>query len=84
MTDAELLEIIAQAARENWTAMNLSGKGITTIPEEIKQLTNLQELNLSRNEITEIPETIGQLINLRMLNLRENKIKKTSIYRPIE
>jgi len=33
MTDAELLEIIARAAREDWQRLDLAGKGITTIPQ---------------------------------------------------
>jgi internalin A len=74
MTEAELLEVIAKAASENATSLDLSGQNIKTIPPEIAQLTNLRELNLSENQITQIPDAIAQLTNLRELNLSENQI----------
>ncbi len=68
MTDAaELLEIIAQAAREGVTELDLSNKGFTKIPNEISQLFNLKTLNFSGNKITEIPAFIGQLVSLGSL-----------------
>ncbi len=63
MTDAELLEIIAQAKREDWTELDLSGQGIKAIAPEIAQLANLQTLNLSQNQISIIPDAIAQLSN---------------------
>ncbi|MEI6428463.1 MAG: COR domain-containing protein [Pseudanabaena sp. ELA607] len=107
MTDAELLAIIAQAEREGWTELDLSGndleglpseigrlqsleklilgkwdnqthekKGnrLTTIPQEIFQLTNLKELSISYNQITAIPDEIANLANLTTLNLNDNQI----------
>ncbi len=77
MTDrAELIEIIEKAAREGVTELDLSGKGITEIPDCIGQLTNLQTLDLGDNQIKKIPKCIGQLTNLEELNLEENNIKK--------
>jgi hypothetical protein len=40
MKKVELLEVIAKAAREGATSLNLSGKGIKTIPPEIATLIN--------------------------------------------
>ncbi|MEQ9372540.1 MAG: leucine-rich repeat protein [Coleofasciculus chthonoplastes F3-SA18-01] len=81
MTDrAELLDIIDKAAREGATTLDLSGKGITEIPECIGQLTNLQQLDLSENQITEIPECISQLTKLRGLYLNDNKIARIPKY----
>ncbi|MFP4575990.1 MAG: leucine-rich repeat domain-containing protein, partial [Coleofasciculus sp.] len=75
MTDrAELLEIIDKAAREGVTELDLSGKGITEIPDCIGQLTNLQKLYFEENQITEIPECIGKLTNLQKLIIGKNKI----------
>jgi internalin A len=74
MNDAELLAIIAQAEREGWTELDLSGKGIKEIPPEISNLANLTTLNLSRNQITSIPDAITQLSNLTTLNLSRNQI----------
>ncbi len=78
MTEAELLEVIAKAARENATFLDLSGKGIKTIPPEIGKLTNLTELDLSYNYITDIPEAITKLTNLTTLNLDNNLIREIS------
>ncbi|MEQ9623860.1 hypothetical protein [Coleofasciculus chthonoplastes] len=85
MTDrAELLEIIDKAAREGVTRLDLSGKGITEIPDCIGQLTNLQQLILGENIIAEIPEYIGQLTNLQELNFREKSNNRdTGMHRSI-
>ncbi|MCC5641538.1 hypothetical protein LC607_00910 [Nostoc sp. CHAB 5824] len=46
MTNEELLEIIEQAAKDKVTELDLSSKGLTTLPQEIGKLTNLQILDL--------------------------------------
>ena len=43
MTEAELLELIDQAEREEWTALDLSGLGLTELPEEIGRLLDAVE-----------------------------------------
>jgi len=48
---------------------------LTTIPEEINQLFNLQCLNLNNNKIRKIVN-INNLVNLQRLELRSNKIEK--------
>jgi internalin A len=74
MTRQQLLSIIAQAARKGWTKLDLSGKGITELPNEIGQLANLQKLDLSHNQLTLLPESIGQLTNLQKLDLKANRL----------
>ncbi|BCL37533.1 COR domain-containing protein [Nostoc sp. MS1] len=74
MTNEELLQIIKQAARDNATTLDLSGKGLTTLPAEIGQLTNLSSLDLSENKLTTLPAEIGQLTNLSRLDLRGNQL----------
>ncbi len=69
MDEKELLRTIQQAAREGWTELDLSEKGLTVLPPEIGQLTNLTALNLRVNELTALPPEIGQLSNLRTLDL---------------
>ncbi len=76
MTEAELLEAIDKAAREKATSLDLSRKGIKTIPPEIGKLTSLTELNLSENRITQIPEAISKLTSLTSLNLWRNRISQ--------
>ena len=42
----ELLELIERAAREGWRELDLRYQGLTELPSEISQLTQLQSLNL--------------------------------------
>ena len=55
--------------------MYLSFNQLTSIPKEIGQLINLQELNLYANHLTSIPSELGQLVNLQRLTLSCNKLK---------
>ena len=74
MTNEELLQIIEQAARDKVTELDLSSKGLTTLPPEIVQLTNLQSLYLFRNQLSSLPPEIRQLANLNKLDLRRNPV----------
>ncbi len=59
-----------------WEArgLDLSGSGITEIPEALGKLTNLTELDLQNNQLTEIPEVLGKLTNLTLLMLSNNQL----------
>ena len=46
---------------------------LTSLPELIGMLFNLQILNLYNNKLTRLPESIGSLSNLKYLDLSENK-----------
>jgi hypothetical protein len=68
MTDAELLAIIAQAKRESWTELDLSGNDLEGLPSEIGRLQSLENLVLGKfdgevkgNRLTAIPQEIFQL-----------------------
>ncbi|MEH1930466.1 COR domain-containing protein [Nostoc sp.] len=74
MTNEELLQIIEQAARDKVTELDLSGEGLTTLPREIVQLTNLQSLDLSINRLSSLPPEIVQLTNLQSLYLTDNQL----------
>jgi internalin A len=76
MTQDELLALIDRAEAENWHKLDLSGKGLTEIPEKIGNLTNLTTLFLYANRIERIPESIGNLTNLTILSLSGNQIKE--------
>ncbi|MEH2177764.1 leucine-rich repeat domain-containing protein [Nostoc sp.] len=74
MTNEELLQIIEQAARDKVTELDLSGEGLTTLPPEIGQLTNLQTLDISDNELSSLPAEIVQLTNLQTLHVYNNQL----------
>jgi len=47
-------------------ALDLSSNNIVTLPEDIKQLSNLEELYLQNNDIQKISESICSLQNLKV------------------
>ncbi|MBD2392382.1 leucine-rich repeat domain-containing protein, partial [Aphanizomenon flos-aquae] len=69
MTEAELIQIIKQAAKDEVTELDLSNNQISSLPPEIVQLTNLQSLDISFNQISSLPPEIGQLTNLQFLDI---------------
>ena len=56
-------------------SLNLSNRGLTSIPNNVFNQTNLEELNVSYNSLTgSIQSQIGQLKNLKVLNASYNKM----------
>lgn len=53
--------------------LDLSYKGLSYLPDEICNLTNLKGLNLIRNELRFLPRDFGKLTNLVKLGLCSNK-----------
>lgn len=58
--------------------LELKGLDLTTIPRQVFELKDLEELNLFDNELKEIPDDIGKLKELRILTLNWNHIDKIS------
>ncbi len=54
--------------------LNLANKKLTSIPEQIGQLSQLEKLDLGGNKLTSIPEQIGQLSKLEKLDLVCNNL----------
>ncbi|XP_035661036.1 uncharacterized protein LOC118405597 [Branchiostoma floridae] len=52
--------------------IDLSGKGLTSVPAEVFDATDIERLVLSNNRLASIPEEIGQLQKLRELKLDNN------------
>ncbi|MEL7069414.1 MAG: hypothetical protein AAGN15_12275 [Cyanobacteria bacterium J06581_3] len=86
MTQDALLRLINQAAAENWTTLDLAGKGLSELPPEIGKLTNLKTLVLGwwdkkkreqlGNSLRTLPDEIGRLTELRSLFLAYNKFEE--------
>ncbi|XP_078584102.1 uncharacterized protein LOC144866521 isoform X2 [Branchiostoma floridae x Branchiostoma japonicum] len=54
--------------------LNLSNQGLTSIPEEVFDITDLESINVSHNKLTSIPEAIGRLQKLSRLDAGGNKL----------
>ncbi len=74
ISEKELLQIIEKAKAEKQIDLNLSNKGITKLPPEIGNLTNLELLYLSNNQLTTLPTEICNLTNLEFFELSNNKL----------
>ncbi|KIC76149.1 hypothetical protein DB42_EA00210 [Neochlamydia sp. EPS4] len=60
------------------TSLNLREIGLTFLPPEIVQLSQLQRLYLQNNQLTTLPAEIGQLSQLRRLGLGRNHLTTLS------
>ncbi|CAH1251193.1 RIPK2 [Branchiostoma lanceolatum] len=54
--------------------LDLSNQGLTSIPEEVFDITDLEVLNVSNNKLTCIPEAIGRLQKLSLLYANGNML----------
>ena len=72
--EEEVRQEIEQAAREGAAELSFVVRGLTALPPEIGQLTQLQSLNLDNNQLTALPPEIGQISQLQSLNLDHNKL----------
>ena len=56
------------------TKLYLRNNNLTSLPESIGSLSNLQKLYLSYNNLICLPDSIGMLFNLEILYLSENNL----------
>ncbi|MHA1395781.1 MAG: leucine-rich repeat domain-containing protein, partial [Promethearchaeota archaeon] len=56
------------------TRLSLYRKWLTSLPESIGNLTNLEKLYLYKNQLSSLPESIGNLINLKELWIYNNQL----------
>ncbi|GEM_PF-3409717 len=73
MDEKEVLEIVRQARGSN--RLDLSNRGLVSLPDEVGELVDLQMLYLMNNQLAFLPKTIGQLKNLGGLYLDNNKLE---------
>jgi hypothetical protein len=55
-------------------ALNLSRLGLTEVPSELLDKTDLEAVDLSQNMLTELPPQLARLTNLHVLNLSSNQL----------
>ena len=65
---------IRKAGVESAERLDLSGLGLSRLPESIGQLKELTWLNLRRNELSALPESLGQLKRLQELHIGSNQL----------
>ena len=80
LTEEELIHILNIAKEEKWTALDLSNCGLTSLPDELWEVTSLRLLYIGNgysrqlmNRISEISEKILNLNNLEALSIAEMK-----------
>ena len=54
--------------------LDLSGNGLTALPDDLARLHRLRIIFCSNNRFTELPEVLGQCRGLRMIGFRANQI----------
>ncbi len=74
MNSATLLSRPRQAAESGAVSVDLSGLGLTVLPPEIGQLTNLTTLHLRSNPLTALPPELAHLTRLERLKLHGNPL----------
>lgn len=60
----------------DFTFLQLRNESLATLPEEIRELSNLETLDLTGNCLTELPEWIGTLTKLKTLIVDGNCLEK--------
>lgn len=76
MDRADILQFIQRVKESKATAIDLSNKGITELPDEICELLWVKSIDLSYNNLTELPAKFSNLENLEKLYLLRNNILK--------
>jgi uncharacterized protein (TIGR02996 family) len=56
------------------TEVSIAGRTLTTLPDNLRQLTALRSLNLHSTGLTELPDWIGDLTNLEFLGVGANRL----------
>ena len=72
--EATTPELIQKTLRSGAVRLDLCKLGLSTLPDTLGQLTQLEYLDLSLNELTALPESLGQLTWLLRLKLFHNQL----------
>ena len=69
----EIGEIIKLFAKEDLKKLDLCNENLFSIPAEIGNLLNIEEILLRGNQLTNLPDEISKLANLSVLDLTDNR-----------
>jgi len=72
--EAHICEILENIYEIKATSLSLDNRKLSTLPDCIGNLKNLEYLYLGYNQLTELPESIGELTKLNYLYLFENQL----------
>lgn len=70
----KIKDLIIKAKDSNATTLDLSSKGLTSLPPEIAELKNLTTLDLHNNQLSSLPSEITELKNLTTLSISGNQL----------
>ncbi|WP_310483471.1 leucine-rich repeat domain-containing protein [Chamaesiphon sp. VAR_48_metabat_403] len=73
MTEVELAKILEKAGIYGYKKLRLVDNELTSLPESIGSLSNLNILYLRKNQLASLPESISNLTNLSILDLGDNQ-----------
>ncbi|GGU83059.1 hypothetical protein GCM10010260_14720 [Streptomyces filipinensis] len=65
---------ITECLSRGSTTLDLSGLGLTAVPEEVRELTRLIQLEVQSNRLHALPEWIGDLTRLEFLSADHNAL----------
>lgn len=74
MEDERQRRINEEINKQFWTAIDLSGQGISRLTPKLFNYTFLQKLFLNHNKLSSIPPSITKLKQLRVLDLSDNML----------
>jgi len=70
------LEILTLA--DSLEILDLSSNALSSLPDELIQLTKLKIIFASQNKFEHLPEVLGRLPNLEMVGFKSNQIKQVA------
>jgi CCR4-NOT transcription complex subunit 6 len=74
MEDERQRRINEEINKQFWTAIDLSGQGISRLTPKLFNYTFLQKLFLNHNKLTVLPPSITKLKQLKVLDLSDNML----------
>src|SRR5688572_26798390 len=71
-------DVIGEVAERKDLWLDLSGQGLSRLPESLFALTHLRGLRLAGNALRELPREISALESLEYLDLSANRLRSVS------